>query len=372
MKKILISSGRVVLPDSVQETDLLIAGGKIEFVGSTQIYDEVIDAANLYILPGLIDIHYHGLFMFPDPKKIEEQLARMRTMLAQSGVAGFLATFPAMPVPALCDCLSALKEASQKEVENGAHLLGVHLEGPFLSKEAKGAQPENAIAEFDPQSEEMMRIFEAGKGLVKIMTFAPEQKHGRELVKILVGRNIVPSIGHSAASYETVMEFFMLGAHGITHLFNGMSGIHHRSPGVALAGLDENFYKEVIVDGFHVHPAIVNLTWALSPPGRFILITDMVGDEEPLDSEPPRLNATTFAGSRLRLLRAVRNLMQFTGAKIPEAVCAASLWPAKILGVSDLGQIRPGAEADLVLVDEDFRLKKIIFKGNLFPQAREI
>ena len=211
-----------------------------------------------------------------------------------------------------------------------------------------------------------------GKGLVKIMTFAPEQKHSRELVKILAGKNIVPSIGHSAASYETAMEFFMLGAHGVTHLFNGMSGIHHRTPGVALAGLDENFYKEVIVDGFHVHPAIVNLTWELTPPGRFILITDMVGDEEPLDFEPPRLNASTFAGSRLRLLRAVRNLMQFTKSKIPEAVAAASLWPSKILGISNLGQIRPGAEADLVLVDEDFRLKKIIFRGKLLEQVREV
>ena len=164
MKKILISSGRAVLPESVQEIDLLIQGEKIKLVGSTQIYDEVIDASNLYILPGLIDIHYHGLFMFPDPKKIEEQLTRMRILLAQSGVAGLLATFPAMPAPALCDCLAALQEAGKKQVENGAHLLGVHLEGPFLSKDAKGAQPENAIVEFDPQSNEMMRIFEAGQG----------------------------------------------------------------------------------------------------------------------------------------------------------------------------------------------------------------
>jgi N-acetylglucosamine-6-phosphate deacetylase len=372
MKQILIKSGKVVFPHSVRETDLLIAGDKIKNIGPAKQYDQIINAAGLYVLPGLIDIHYHGLYMFPIPEKIEEQLARMRNMLARRGVAGFLATFPAAPIPVLTNCLKVLAAAAHKELKEGAHLLGVHLEGPFLSKSAKGAQPENAIVEFDPESKEMRALFDASKGLVKIMTFAPEQKFSRELVKVMVASKIIPSLGHSATSYEDALAFAGLGVQGITHIFNGMSGIHHRTPGVALAGLDEKFYKEVIVDGFHVHPAIVKMIWDLTPRRKFILITDMVGDEEPLDFEPPRLNNQTFAGSRLRLLRAVRNLVKFTGASVPDAVAAASAWPAKILGLKNLGSIREGGEADLVLVDDKFSLKKIIFRGELLDGVSDV
>jgi len=372
MKKILLHSRQVVFPDSVREAEILISDGKIESIGTAGKFDEKIDAANHFVIPALIDIHYHGLFMFPDPEKISSALERMKMMLARRGVAGFLATFPATPLDRLCDCLSALKPAAQKQAGIGAHLLGVHLEGPFLSKDAKGAQPESAIIEFDPDSKEMMRVFEAGEGLVKIMTVAPEQKFGKELLKVLADKKIVASLGHSAVSYERAMEFRAMGAQGITHIFNGMSGIHHRSPGMALAGLDERFYKEVIADGFHVHPAVVNLVWKTAPRGKFILVSDFVGDEEPLDFEPPRLNATTFAGSRLRLLRAVRNLVKFTGASIPDAVCAASLWPAKILGRDDLGVIRPGADADLVLADHNLGLKAVILKGVLVEHVKDV
>jgi len=365
MKRILVANGKVVFPDSVKKTSLLIAGGKIQSIGPAKNYDEKIDAAGLYVLPGLIDLHYHGLFISPEPEKVKPQLERMRVMLARRGVAGFLATFPAMPVSKLCECLIALREAAEKKAGNGAHLLGVHLEGPFLSKDAKGAQPQDAIVEFDPHSKEMLKIFDAGKGMIKIMTFAAEQKSAKELCRMLARKKIIPSIGHSAASYEKAMELMECGAKGITHIFNAMSGIHHRDPGVALAGLDERFYKEVIVDGYHLHPKIVKMIWKLTPAGKFILITDFVGDEEPLDFEPPRFGNKSFAGSRLRMLRAIRNLINFTGASICDAVSAASLWPAKILGLNNLGQIQKGAEANLILVDNKFSARKIILKGKV-------
>jgi N-acetylglucosamine-6-phosphate deacetylase len=372
MKKVLLHSRQVVFPEAVREAEILIADGKIESIGSAGKFDEKIDAAGHFVLPALIDIHYHGLFMFPDPDKVEPALERMKIMLARRGVGGFLATFPAMPLAPLCECLSALKQAAEKQAGLGANLLGVHLEGPFLSKDARGAQPENAIIEFDPDSREMMRVFEAGEGLVKIMTVAPEQKFAGELLKVLAPKKIIASLGHSAIGYDRAMEFAKLGAQGITHIFNGMSGIHHRNPGLALAGLDEHFYKEVIVDGFHLHPAVVNLVWKNAPRGKFILISDFVGDEEPLDFEPPRLNATTFAGSRLRLLRAVRNLVKFTGASLPDAVAAASLWPAEILGRDDLGGIRPGADADLILADHNLSLKAVISRGVLLEHVKDV
>lgn len=372
MKKILLHSRQVVFPDAVREAEILISDGKIASIGTAGDFDEKIDAANHYVLPGLIDIHYHGLFMFPEPEKMESSLGRISAMLARRGVAGFLATFPATPLDRLCECLSALKSAAQKQPGSGARLLGVHLEGPFLSKDAKGAQPENAIIEFDPESKPMLRLFDAGEGLVKIMTVAPGQKFAKELLKVLGERKITASLGHSGVSYERALELIASGARGVTHIFNGMSGIHHRTPGLALAGLDPRFYKEVIADGFHLHPAVVDLVWRNSPRGRFILVTDFVGDEEPLDFEPPRLNPDTLAGSRLRLLRAVRNLVKFTCASVPDAVCAASLWPSQILGVDDLGAIKPGAEATFILADHNLCLKAVISRGALVEHVKDV
>jgi len=366
MKKILVRGGSVVFPDSVQKTDLLIEDGKITQIGSIKAYDQIVDAQGLYVLPGLLDIHYHGLFILPSPERIEKDLFRMQEMLLKRGVSGFLATFPAMEISLLRECLSGLKSASGKAKEPCARCLGVHLEGPFLNQEAKGAQAESAIIDFDPDSKDMHLLLDEGKDLVRIMTIAPEQKYAKELVRLLVERKIIPSLGHSRIGYEQAIEFFDLGAMGITHLFNAMSGAHHRSPGLALAGLlDKRFYREVIVDGYHLHPSIVSLIWENSPREKFILVSDFVGDEEPMDEKPPKLNAKSFTGSRLRLLKAVKNLSKFTGATLPQAINSASLYPAQILRENHLGRIEPGAEANLLLADENLNLKAIIHQDKV-------
>ncbi len=364
MKKLLIKNGLAVFPDSIKKADILISAGKIQKIGKTAEADETIDASGLYVLPGLVDLHYHGLFMFPDPGKVSKFLNRMREMLILRGVAGFIPTFPAAPIPLLCECLIALKEALSADHDvpaPSAEALGVHLEGPFLSKDAKGAQPESAICDYDPDSAAMAKLFEAGEGLIKIMTFAPERKGAKELLSVLKQKKIIPALGHSVASYELAEEFCDMGANYLTHLFSGMKPIHHRDPSLALAGLtDDRFFREAIVDGYHLHPAVVKLIWRSAPPGKFILITDLVGDEEPLDREPPRLPTGNLAGSRLRLIRAVRNLISFAGAPIPSAVAAASLWPAKVLGLDGFGEIRTGGRATLLLADQNLILKKIV------------
>jgi len=373
MKKILIKNGKVVFPDKIEKSDLVVSEAKIEKIGRAKKYDQVIDASGLYVLPGLIDLHYHGLFMFPAPEKIPEFLRRTQKMLILRGVAGFLATFPATPIPKLIECLSALKElCADKSVRTTnarapeAKLLGVHLEGPFLSKEAKGAQPEDAILDYDPDSAEMQKLFDAGEGLIRIMTFAPERKGARELLQVLKEKKIIPALGHSVASFELAEEFCELGANYLTHLFSGMRGIHHREPSLVLAGLiDDRFYREAIVDGYHLHPAMVRLIRGCAPRGKMILITDFVGDEDPLDQEPPRLASGNLAGSRLRLIRAVRNLVKFTGAGIWEAVASASLWPALALGLNLAGEIKEQAESTLVLADENLRLRKVVQHGTL-------
>jgi len=367
---LLIKNARLVLKDKVAQGNLLIKNNliaQVDFSGTDLMGKNLdsewkeLEATGLYLLPGFIDIHYHGLFIFPSPERIEKDLLRMADMLLKRGVLGFLACFPACEVELLCDCLNSLKEAQGKLPKISSRLLGVYLEGPFLSKSAKGAQPEQAILDYDPQEAVLDKILSAGNGLIKVMTIAPEKPYAKELVEVLLEHNIKPALGHTKASYEIALKFCDLGACHLTHLFNAMSGIHHRTPGVALAGLiDERFTKEVIVDGYHLHPAVVRLIWRLSPIDRFILITDFVGDEEPFDEKPPMINEHTLAGSRLRLIRAIKNLMRFAGAELNEAVACASANPARFLGEESRGEIEKGFQAELVLADENLEVKKII------------
>jgi len=367
---LLIKNARLVLRDSIKPGSVLISQGKItvlEFEHLSKKAEKELDAQGRYLLPGLIDLHYHGLFILPAPERIEEYLKKIKPALAQKGVLGFLATFPAMEPEKIADSLLALKEAEEKTSSAGARLLGAYLEGPFISPEARGAQPEGGIFEYQPGSGQLEKILSAGKGLIKIITIAPEQKYAKELVAQLRQNQILPALGHSRASYELAEEFCELGANHITHLFNAMSGIHHRQPGLALSGLlNPNFSKEIIVDGYHLHPAVVKLVWKVSPLDKVILITDFVGDEEQGGEEPPRLEDGRLAGSRLRLLKAVRNFQNFTGASLAEAVSCASLNPAKVLGLEDWGELKEGNRANLILLNDNWQVDKVLIDGELW------
>ncbi len=367
---LLIKNARLVLRDSIKPGSVLISQGKItalEFEHLSKEAEKELDAQGRYLLPGLIDLHYHGLFILPAPERIEEYLKKIKPALAQKGVLGFLATFPAMEPEKIADSLLALKEAEEKTSSAGARLLGAYLEGPFISPEARGAQPEGGIFEYQPGSGQLEKILSAGKGLIKIITIAPEQKYAKELVAQLRQNQILPALGHSRASYELAEEFCELGANHITHLFNAMSGIHHRQPGLALSGLlNPNFSKEIIVDGYHLHPAVVKLVWKVSPLDKIVLITDFVGDEEQGGEEPPRLEDGRLAGSRLRLLKAVRNFQNFTGASLAEAVSCASLNPAKVLGLEDWGELKEGNRANLILLNDSWQVDKVLIDGELW------
>jgi N-acetylglucosamine-6-phosphate deacetylase len=335
---------------------LLVREGQIEAIlGSSEAAPadaEVVDLVGHALAPGFIDIHHHGATAFlPTTVALTQGELRHRVSVL-AGAAADLAT------PA-----------------DAAAVLGIHLEGPWISADAPGAQPRDAIRPYD--AAEGREVFDAGDGLVRMVTLAAEAPGAGDLIAELGRRGIVAALGHTRASAEIAAEGFDRGIRHVTHLFNAMGAFHHREPGAIGAALaDERATCDLICDGVHVHPAAVRAA-ARAKGDRLLLITDAIdpGGRGELgggllsgDGPVWRLPNGTLAGSRLGMDEAVRNAAAF-GAMTPlEAVAAATLRPAALLGIeAERGTLRRGARADLVLLDESGRVIRTWLGGE--PQS---
>ena len=258
--------------------------------------------------------------------------------------------------------------------ENGAFPLGVHMEGPYLNSAYSGAQPVEWLRNPDPV--EYRRWLKTG--IVRSVTLAPELPGALEFIREGVGQGVLFSAGHTAATYEQMQAAIEAGLRLVTHTFNGMPGLHHRSPGVLGAAFtDERIYCEIIADGIHVHPAVIRLLVAAKGVERVILVTDAMraaglanGDYDlggqmiDVQSGVARTPAGGLAGSTLTLNRAVTNMMELVGLTLNQAVAMATTTPAAALGLTGRkGVIRPGADADLILIDDQFNLKSVLVAG---------
>ncbi len=364
--KLSITNGIIVLPDqAIHGTDLYISADRIMGMGPRGQVEHSIDAHGGYVIPGLIDIHYHGTMLIPEADKIKDALARDAMRLAKQGVTSFLPTLASATIPAWLACLAALDEALA-DPPPGAKPLGVHLEGVFLNPQARGAHPKELIKNYDISNPDHAAIFKNYAQIIRMVTFAPEMPGGQDLIRTCKDKGIIGAIGHSRATPEQVREFANQGLCHITHLFNGMSGIHHRAPGLALAGLIlDEVTADVICDGAHVSPDVIRLIFGIRNPDDIILISDYVGIGD-LDSEEPNyLPGGLLAGSHLRLCRAIKNVMEFTGIDLPAAVRMASLNPAKLLGMeNNLGSLEPGKLADICITDQDLNVRQVIKAGS--------
>ncbi len=343
---------------------------------------EITDLGSCSIAPGYIDIHTHGFHGHDITTGTREDITMMARELPRTGVTSF---FPTIATTGKAETVAQIQRitaiAGQQEHEPEAEMLGIRLEGPFISHAKKGAQYEPAIRRPDPI--EMRELAAIGRGLVRIVDYAPEEDEEDSFLATLVELGILPCIGHTAATYERAIRAIDGGARHSTHLFNAMSRLDHRQPGTAGALLtDTRATVEVIADGIHLHPAILRLALAARGPHAVALITDAVaaaglpdGDYEFINrtvrvaSGSVRLVDGTLAGSALTIDRAVRNMVALVGTSWSDAIRMATLTPATITSVSHRkGKVAAGMDADLVVLDEQGYVQQTWLRGQLVHQ----
>lgn len=328
-----------------------------------------LDAAGCYVIPGLVDIHTHGAVGedFSDAKAAG--LQPMADYYAAHGVTSFLATTMTLKEERLTPAMHTIRDFRR---QGGAKCAGIHLEGPFLSYAKRGAQAAENLHK--PDAALFDRLNAASGGLVRLVTVACEEEGALDFIRAVSPRCTV-SLGHTTADYETAMAAFAAGATHATHLFNGMPAFLHRQPGVIGAAFDAGASVELICDGFHIHPAVIRATHALFGD-RLNLISDslrcagMPDGEYELGGQPIEmrnnratlLGTDTLAGSSISLLDAVRNTVAF-GLPLAEAVYAASTAPAQAARLTDIGALRAGLRADIVVLDRNLELVAVFVDG---------
>ena len=371
----------IITEEGRVKADLVIENGLINKIGEDGSLELVELPENFTIIPGFIDQHIHGAAGSDGMDGTIEDLKNIACALAKEGTTSFLATTMTQSVENITKALNAVKEYIALGLTEGAEIAGVHLEGPFISKDAIGAQPLEYVA---APSVEVFKVYEEASGnTIKIVTLAPEVEGSSELIKYLVSKNIVASIGHTTAKFDDVEQAVKDGATNITHTYNAMKGVHHREAGtVGGAYIFDELYAEIICDGIHVSAPAIKVLYKNKPHDKFVLITDAMrakhmpdGDYE-LGGQPvivrnneARLPNGVLAGSVLRMNHAVRNVMKFLDLPLEEVVKYASINPARNLGIDhEVGSIKVGKRANLVVVDENLEVYMTIRDGIVIYQ----
>ena len=334
---------------------------------------EVYDAAGAFIAPGLIDTHIHGFAGYGTEDLSVDAVMAMSDHLGRFGVTAFCPTIYPMEEGDMIAAIGACVDAIGRET--GARIMGVHLEGPFISPERLGVQRPEFVRPVD--LELMERLCQAGRGHISNMTVAPELKHMRDLALHCLKLGIVLQAGHTDATYENMLEGMQAGILHSTHFFNAMSRLHHRDPGaVGAIMIHPELSCEIIADGHHVHPGLIKLLMRDKPSSKVVLVTDSLKPTEqencPLfanreevvlrDGLFHRLSDDVIAGSALTMIRGVSNLVSW-GVPVENAVEMGSTNPARILGLGKRGLLVPGYEADLVVFDAEFGVVASMVEG---------
>ena len=377
----LIKNCKIVYLDRVEEGSVLIKDGKISKINPTNISEEnIIDAKGLYLAPGFIDVHIHGAGGHDTMDGTFEAINEISKVIVQRGTTSFTPTTMTVAAEDIVKSMKVIKEAKENGTD-GANVLGAHLEGPFISLSAIGAQNPNFL--IPPSIENFNKIVGDYEDAVVSLTLAPEVDGAKELIKYLASRNIVAAIGHTKATYEEAMEGIKCGCSHATHLFNAMSGFTHRAPGTVGAIFDTDITTETISDGIHIAYPSLRTAYKIKGTDKTLLVTDammaccMPDGEYSLGGQPvivkdgaARLLNGSLAGSILTLDNAVRNVWQNTDYPLNEVVNMASYNPAKHCKVDDRkGQIKEGFDADFLLFDEEIRIKSVYVNGKLVHEA---
>ncbi len=334
---------------------------------------KIIDVNGAYVVPGLIDTHIHGIGGYSADKGDYKDILGMSEVLAQHGVTSFIPTLCTATEEEMLKKIKAVIKAMGKE--KGAHILGMHLEGPFISHDRIGAQPADGVSACNIKM--MDNFWKASKGKIINMTVAPELPGMRELALFCLEKGIVLQAGHTNATYEQMIEGMQVNIMHVTHLFNAMRPLHHREPGVVGAALiHPEISCEIIGDGIHVNPNLIQLLMKSKPLSQLVLITDafeLAKTDLPENSEYyfnkcfKRKTDDVIIGSGISMLDGLQNLITF-GVAPEKAIRMAATNPARIMKQNNKGSIIPGYDADLLVLDKDFQKLFTIIDGKILKE----
>lgn len=387
-----IFSGMQILVNDRWEKNqaIVVDGGRIKAIIPVEMIQHHLPAKTYafppdhFLVPGFIDLHVHGAQGHDVMDGTEEALKEISNALAAEGVTGFLATTMTAGKQQVETVLQLVPTLMQNK--NGAAILGIHLEGPFIASAKMGAQPKEYI--IDPDAILMRHWLKLSQSAIKVVTVAPEIPGALQLIKLLRSLEVVVSIGHTNATFAETKAAISAGCTQATHLFNAMSGIQHREPGAAGAILlADEVTAEMIVDGVHLHPAVVDLAYSMKGKDRLLLVTDSMrakclgdgvydlgGQRVEVSRNKAMLADGTLAGSLLKMPDAIKNMVDYSGCSLPEAIAMAARNPARILGLEDKkGSISVGKDADLVVLDAKFSVLLTLRAGvEVYAKHQEV
>lgn len=372
---------QVIIHAKIYTGETVIADGFIRFdeeiiaLGSMEQYEamaeeEVLDVQGQIVVPGFIDIHSHGGYgvdnMDGDPEVINEMIQK----LLAEGITSYFPTTMTQSDENIERALAGIKQAK----ESNPMIQGIHLEGPFVSPDYKGAQPEKYMRAADAGT--IKRWNEIAGGNIRLVTYAPEMGDVSAFEAYCEANDIILSVGHSGATYE---QLNTSKATHVTHLFNGQLGLHHREIGVAGYGLlEDDVYTEMIVDGFHVTPAMVKLAYKTKGADHIALITDSMrakgipegeselgGQKVIVKDKQARLENGSLAGSVLTFNDAFKNMIKFSGCSIEEAVQMSAVNQAREFSLTKKGVLKEGNDADILVLDQELTVKQTILGGTI-------
>jgi len=380
-KALVIKGGTIFTPfTKINKGTVYVKNGRIVRVGRVVLKPfeaEIVNASGMIVVPGFIDIHIHGGAGSDVMDGTAEALRKIAEYHARFGTTSMLATTTTESFDRTIQAVRAAR-AVIKEGTDGAQIVGVHLEGPYINPERRGAQNVEHVR--SPSLAEFERICEESANCVRIVTVAPEIEGAMEFIAAIKSKGIMVSAGHSNASYAEMISAIEAGTTHVTHIFNGMREFHHREPGIVGAALThKELTVSVIADGIHVHPAAIAVLFGAKGADHIVLITDAIraagmsdgtyelgGLPVTVKSGVCRLASGTLAGSTLTMNMAVRNTVNFLGIPLSDALKMASTNAAKIIGFADTkGSLEEGKDADITILDGDFNVQSTIAKGRV-------
>jgi len=380
-KALVIKGGTVFTPFTrIDDGTVYIKNGRIVKVGkriSKLFGAEILDASGMIVVPGFIDTHVHGGSSSDVMDGTGEAVRKIAEYHARFGTTSMLATTTTESFDRIVQAVRATRAVIEGGTD-GAEILGIHLEGPYINPERMGAQNVEHVR--SPSLAEFERILKESANRVRIVTLAPEVKGAMEFIAAVKNRGIAVSAGHSNASYTEMMSAIEAGITHVTHIFNGMKEFHHREPGIVGAALaQKELTVSVIADGIHVHPKAITILFKAKGADSIILITDAIraagmsdgtyelgGLAVTVKSGVCRLASGTLAGSTLTMNMAVKNTVNFLGIPLLDALKMASTNAAKMIGSAETkGSLETGKDADITILDGNFNVQSTIVKGRI-------